>query len=98
MSPGLRKKYDPEFKTSAVQLVLRGKKVQEVAQDLGINRSMLNRWCHEYLQDHEHAFPGQGHLKPEDQRIRDLERQLRDVTEERDILKKALTVFSKHSK
>jgi len=98
MSSTLRKKYDSEFKASAVELVQRGKRIKEVAQDLGITASLLSRWRREYLRDQEHAFPGHGNLKPEDQLVRDLKRQLRDVTEERDILKKALAVFSRTSK
>jgi transposase len=98
MSSTLRKKYDSEFKASAVELVQRGKRIKEVAQDLGITNSLLSRWRREYLRDQEHAFPGHGYLKPEDQLVRDLKRQLRDVTEERDILKKALAVFSRTSK
>jgi len=93
-----RRKFDSEFKTSAVELVLRGKTISEVARDLGITTGMLSRWRQLYLEDKEHAFPGKGHLRPEDQQLRDLQRQLRDVTEERDILKKALAVFSRHPK
>jgi transposase len=46
-------------------------------------------------QDNDNAFPGTGHLKPADEELRRLKRQLEDVTEERDILKKALAIFSK---
>ena len=92
-----RKKYDADFKSSAVQLVLKGRTISEVAENLGITTGMLSRWRQQYLENKEHAFPGKGHLSPEDQQLRDLQRQLRDVTEERDILKKALAVFSKHT-
>jgi transposase len=93
-----RRKYNSEFKSEAVKLVLNGKSTYEVASDLGINPAMLARWKREYLKDNEDAFPGKGHLKPEDERLRQLEKELRDITEERDILKKALAIFSKQSK
>lgn len=93
-----RRKFDSAFKISAVELVLRGKKSSEVARDLGITTGVLSRWRQQYLNDKEQAFPGKGHLKPDDQELYDLKRQLRDVTEERDILKKALAVFSRTSK
>lgn len=93
-----RRRYDPEFKAEAVKLVLNGRSISEVASDLGIHPGMLSRWKREYLEHKEHAFPGHGNLKPEDERIRQLEHQLRDVTEERDILKKALAIFSKQPK
>jgi transposase len=98
MEPLQRRKYNSEFKTEAVRLVLNGKSITDVASDLGINPNVLSRWRREYLNDNKHAFPGKGHLRPEDERIRQLERQLRDVTEERDILKKAMAIFSKQSR
>lgn len=98
MSANVRRKYDAQFKTEAVRLVLNGKSIKQVADDLGINANVLSRWRREYLQDGEHAFPGIGHLKPDDEELRQLKKQLRDVTEERDILKKALAIFSKQSK
>ena len=48
------------------------------------------------MNNRAHAFPGTGHLAdPDDERVRKLERELAGVTEERDILKKALAIFSK---
>jgi len=48
------------------------------------------------LGDTEDAFPGKGHMKPEAEELQKLKKTLADVTEERDILKKALAIFSKH--
>ena len=93
-----RRRYDADFKKEAVRLVLNGKSINEAASDLGISSNILARWRREYLEHNDQAFPGQGKLKPEDERIRKLERELRDVTEERDILKKALAIFSKQPK
>jgi len=67
----------------------------QIAGDLGIRPELLYRWKSEYLARKEHAFPGSGHLRdPEEEQIRQLERELRSVKEERDILKKALAIFS----
>ncbi len=92
-----RRQFTREFKVEAVELLLRGKKTAvEVARDLGIRTEILYRWKSEYLNDRAHAFPGPGHLAdPEEDKIRRLERELASVTEERDILKKALAIFSK---
>jgi transposase len=46
--------------------------------------------------DRVHAFPGKGHLKPSDEELRRVKKELNDDKEERDILKKALAIFSKH--
>ena len=57
------------------------------------------RWKKEDLNDKNHSFPGAGHLQnPEEERIRKLERELRSLTEERDILKKVVAIFSKTPK
>ena len=92
-----RRQYTREFKAETIEFLLRGgKSTVEVARDLGIRAELLYRWKREYLNDKEHSFPGAGHLRdPEDEKIRKLERELRSVKEERDILKKALAIFSK---
>jgi transposase len=69
-----------------------------VARDLGIHENLLWKWKQNYLADGDSAFPGKGKLKPEDEELRRLKRELADAREERDILKKALAVFSRHPK
>jgi transposase len=91
-----RRKYDGEFKLEAVRLVTQGgRPVVEVARDLGIHENLLYNWRRKYLDDTVHAFPGKGPLKPADEEMRRLKKELLDVKEERDILKKALAIFSK---
>jgi len=92
-----RRKYDREFKLEAVRLVTQGgRPVVEVARDLGVHENLLYNWRQKYLDDTVHAFPGKGHLKPADEEMRRLKKELTDVKEEREILKKALAIFSKH--
>jgi transposase len=92
-----RRKYDREFKLEALRLVTDGgRPVAEVARDLGIHENLLYNWRRKYLEDRVHSFPGKGHLKPADEEMRRLKKELTDVKEERDILKKALAIFSKH--
>ena len=91
-----RRKFDREFKREAVQLATRGdKSLTHVARNLGISTNVLSRWKRQLTGDPAFAFPGKGHLKPADEELRRLKKELRDVTEERDILKKALAIFSK---
>lgn len=88
--------FDAEFKREAVRLATAGdRRISQVARDLGIREKLLYRWVKQYREDPQNAFPGKGHLKPEDEELRRLKRQLADVTEERDILKKALAIFSR---
>ena len=94
-----RRKFEVEFKRDAVRLVVEeGRKTKEVAENLGIDVNLLYKWKREYLEDMGEAFSGKGRLKPEEERIRKLERKLRDVEMERDILKKAVAIFSKTPK
>lgn len=95
-----RRQYTREFKLETVEFLLHGEKTAvEVARDLGIRTELLYRWKNQYLTDKDHSFPGTGHLQnPNEERIRKLERELRSVTQERDILKKAVAIFSKTPK
>jgi len=92
-----RRKYSKEFKVDAVELMMRrNKSLIETATSLGIRADLLRRWEKEYSANKTAPFPGSGHLKdPEEERFRKLERELRRVTEERELLKKALAVFSR---
>lgn len=94
-----RKVFDQEFKREAVKLVLEGgRRVRDVSRDLGIHENVLHRWKSQYLQDREHAFPGKGHMKPHEEELMRMKKKVLDLEQEREILKKALAIFSKHPK
>jgi len=90
--------FSREFKRDAVQLVTeKGMAVGKVARELDIHPNLLHGWRRRYLAQGDRAFSGKGRVKPEDAEIRRLRKQLEKVKEERDILKKALAVFSKQN-
>ena len=94
-----RRTYTREFKIEAVELLQRsGKTQREIADELGVSSSSLSRWKRKYGEDGEEAFPGHGNLTPEKERIRQLEREAEILRQERDILKKAVAIFSHPSK
>lgn len=94
-----RRSYSREFKQEAVELVLEGGiSVAQAARDLGVPESALWRWKKQYEDDPEQAFPGKGHLKPQDEELHRLRRELARVRQERDILKKAVGIFSRMPK
>jgi transposase len=97
MSEGkTRRRYDRVFKEGAVRLVVEnGQTIAGTARDLGITENMLMRWKKEYLED---AFPGHGRMKPEEAELHHLKRRVADLEQEREILKKALAIFSRHPK
>jgi transposase-like protein len=91
-----QKKYDKEFKLNAVKLYREsGKTQEEIAKDLGIPKSTLYSWIEGFKEHGESGFNGSGKLMPCNEEIYRLKKQLADVTMERDILKKAVTIFSK---
>lgn len=81
----------------AVELCLAGKPASAVAEDLGIQANLPGRWKREYQQRKEGSFSGQGKpaLSPEQAEIAKLKKQLRETETERDILKKAVSIFSR---
>ena len=87
--------YDKEFKNSAVALFKEGNRsYQDVANSLGIPCATLVGWVKAKEQSGEDAFPGKGHLPATEERLRTLERENERLKRERDILKKALAIFS----
>jgi transposase len=91
-----RKSYSKEFKVEAVKLVLeQGMTRVQVARDLGLDPYVVGRWVIQYQEDAKHSFPGKGRLRPEAQRVRELEEELNRTRMERDILKKAMAYFAK---
>ncbi len=97
-----RRKFDQDFKRNAVLLCAEpGRSVIDMAENLGINKDLLYRWRREYhMANGQYVFPGNGieALTPDQKRIRELEKKLRDTEMERDILKKAMATFSRTSK
>ena len=87
-----KKRFDRDFKISTVKMVTEGgHKASEVARSLGIHPQQLYNWKRMFSDSGEKAFPGKGHLTD----LAALRRQLKDVEMERDILKKAVGIFSK---
>jgi transposase len=92
-----RRKFNKEFKKESVEFLLRSSKTaSKVAAELGIRQDLLSRWKREYEEHEDKAFPGQGN--PIEAELTALKRELADVKMERDILKKAVGIFSKDQK
>jgi transposase len=90
-----RRTYTREFKLEALGLLeTSGKSAAEIERDLGIGDGCLLRWKAKSREGGEHAFPGHGRLLPEQERVRQLERENAILRQERDILKKAIAIFS----
>ena len=93
-----RTRYTKEFKLEAVRLLeLRQKPATQLALELGIARNQLYKWQEQLKKTGEvNAFQGPGRKSTEElSEIERLRRELKKVTEERDILKKAAAYFAK---
>jgi len=92
-----RGQYSREFKIEAVRLLDRGEKPSsELARQLGVKRTLLYRWRDAVRTKGEAAFRGSGRpVADQEQDVTRLRRELKRVTEERDILKKAAAYFAK---
>lgn len=100
---GKRRQFTREFKLEAVRMLTSGEKtVGELANDLGVRADVLRGWRKQAEGraglTKDEVFPGHGKLTSKDQEIRDLRRQLEEVTQERDFLKKAAAYFAKGSR
>ena len=93
-----RRKFSREFKLEAVKLVRdRGVSAAQAAHDLDVHENVLRKWVKEFASDPRHAFPGHGQMKPEQQEIDRLRREVARLKAERDILKKAAAFFAKEA-
>ena len=99
-----RRQFTREFKLEAVRLISSGeRKVEELARDLGVRADILRGWKKQAegragLKNDDDVFPGNGKLTSRDEEIRALRRELEEVKQERDFLKKAATYFAKGSR
>ena len=95
-----RRKYDQQFKDEAVRLLIRGDKtLKEVAENLGVERSCLARWRNKYLKGDTgegekpmDAGQNASELEKENRRLR---KELAEAVQHREILKKAVGIFSR---
>jgi transposase len=87
--------YTKEFKQQAVELFkTSGKCKSHIARDLGVSDSALSKWCKEFERQGQEAFPGKGHQTALEEENRKLKREIEILRQERDSLKKAVSIFA----
>lgn len=89
-----RRRYDAEFKANALKLLEDGRSVSSVASSLGINENMLYNWRSKSKKQKIKSASGETSLEAE---LKALKKRLKEVEIERDILKKALSIFSRET-
>ena len=94
-------KYSKEFKLEAIRLLNEGSKpIAEIARELGVKRTFLYRWRDQLNKNKEKAFSGRPGRPKSDQmsELARVKQELKEVKEERDILKKAAAYFARDLK
>lgn len=86
----VRRRYDADFKAQLLELHSNGRSISSLADSFGVDKNLLYRWKREAL--NSQSSVSQEHL----QEIKRLRKELKAVEQERDILKKALSIFSRH--
>ena len=87
-----RPPYPPEFRREAVQLVLGGRSVKDVAGALGCSEQSLHNWVKQHQLDHRERQDGLTSAEREE--LRELRKRVKRVEMERDILKRAAVLFA----
>ena len=91
------KKYENDFKVMIVELLKSGRRAKEISDEYNINDGIIRRWKREYKAK-SGDFSKKRELSVEEQELKALKKELREVRLERDILKKAVSIFSKSDK
>lgn len=89
----MAKKYEAEFKLMIVELLQSGQSVNSVSSEYNLNGSMIRKWRKSH-EDSPDNFTTTSVLSEDQKRIQLLEKELRNIRLERDILKKAVSIFS----
>jgi transposase len=91
----MRRRYDLEFKLEAIRMAAEeGVTNRDVERRLGIGLGVLSRWKRQLKDDSAQDFSGKSRVKPDDEQVRQLKRENERLRRERDILKKAVAIFS----
>ena len=86
--------YENEFKVMIVELLKSGRTIKELSDEYELNDGMIRRWRREFKAK-SGDFSRKREVSVEEQEFKALKKELRDVKMERDILKKAVSIFSK---
>ena len=91
-----KRQYTQEFKQEAIRLYeASGRSVRQIEEELGISNGLLNKWRYQFRDHGSSSFVGTGHQPELESELKRLKRENEILRQERDILKKALVVFSK---
>lgn len=98
MSKRPKRNFSPEFRLEAAQLVLdQHYTVREAAEAMNVGHSTMDKWVRQLRQERDGESPKATPMTPEQLKIRELEKRIRDIEMEKDILKKATALLMSDS-
>lgn len=93
-----RRRFSREFKLEAVRQLTRGRRLADVARELGVDAQVMRRWVGQVAVDPSTAFPGNGRARHEEAELQRLRREVTQLRAERDFLKKVAAFFAKEAR
>jgi transposase len=94
-----RQSYEREFKVEIAKQVASGSRsARSMASEIGVHENTIYKWVKQYTDDPEQAFPGTGHMKPEEEELHRAKRRIRELEEEVQILKKFAAYMAKNDR
>ena len=90
----MAKKFNNDFKVTIAQLLIAGRSSKEVSQEYGLTESMIRRWRREF-DNNDGDFSKKKVLSDSQLELKQLRKEMAEIKMERDILKKAVSIFSK---
>jgi transposase len=94
----VRRRFSREFKLEAVRQLTNGRRLADVARELGVEAQVMRRWVQQVVVDPGTAFPGNGRARDEEAELQRLRREVTQLRAERDFLKKVAAFFAKESR
>jgi len=95
----MSKRFDPAYKLEVCKSIDSGHAtVAEMSRETGISENTLYKWMKRYRENREKPFVGSGHILPENDEVVRLRREVKDLREENEILKKAAAYFAKNQR
>ena len=93
-----RRRFTREFKLEVVRQLASGRRLADVARELGVDAQVIRRWQGQVKVDLTTAFPGNGRRARQEEELQRLRREVTQLRAERDFLKKAAAFFAKTSR
>ena len=98
MTKRTRRNFAPEFRLESAQLVVdQGYSVKAAAEAMGVGQSTMDKWVRQLRAERNGNTPSTSPMTPEQRKIKELEKKIRQIEEEKEILKKATALLMSDS-